>query len=111
MYVTPYSMTGDFPLIKKKKEYQKNPSALGFRSYTPLAEWKFREFNELPHLFRKRLDMSFPYATHYIDQFPKVKTALVARTVAFVAGALATVLAIASLIDPEMFLGFEVTPD
>jgi autophagy-related protein 9 len=93
------------------KEYQRNPSALGFRSYTPLAEWKFREFNELPHMFRKRLDMSYPYATHYVDQFPKVKTEQIARTVAFIAGSLATVLAIASLIDPELFLGFEVTRD
>ena len=55
--------------------------------------------------------MSHPFATHYIDQFPKVKTEMVARTIAFIAGSLATVLAIISLIDPEMFLGFEITHD
>ncbi|KAK3320019.1 autophagy protein Apg9-domain-containing protein [Cercophora scortea] len=92
-------------------EIQKNPSVLSSRTYTPLAEWKFREFNELPHLFRKRLDMSHPFATHYIDQFPKVKTEMVARTVAFIAGSLATVLALASVFDPELFLGFEITHD
>ncbi|KAK4194605.1 autophagy-related protein 9 [Triangularia verruculosa] len=92
-------------------EIQKNPSLLSSRSYTPLAEWKFREFNELPHLFQKRLDMSRAYATHYMDQFPKVKTEMVARSVAFVSGALATVLALASVFDPELFLGFEITPD
>ncbi|KAK0714296.1 autophagy protein Apg9-domain-containing protein [Apiosordaria backusii] len=92
-------------------EIQKNPSMLSSRSYTPLAEWKFREFNELPHLFQKRLDMSRAYATHYMDQFPKIKTEMVARSVAFVSGALATVLAIASVFDPELFLGFEITPD
>ncbi|KAK0610478.1 autophagy protein Apg9-domain-containing protein [Bombardia bombarda] len=92
-------------------EVQKNPSVLSSRTYTPLAEWKFREFNELPHLFRKRLDMSHPFATHYIDQFPKVKTEMVAKTVAFVAGSLATVLAVASVFDPELFLGFEITHD
>ena len=84
---------------------------LSSRTYTPLAEWKFREFNELPHLFRTRLDMSHPFATHYMDQFPKVKTDMVARSVAFIAGALATVLAVASVVDPELFLGFEITPD
>lgn len=93
------------------QEFQKNPSAISARTYTPLAKWKFREFNELPHLFEKRLNMSHPYATHYIDQFPKVKTEMVLRTVAFIAGALVTVLAIASLIDPEMFLSFEITHD
>lgn len=55
--------------------------------------------------------MSQAYATHYIDQFPKIKTEMIFRTVAFIAGALVTVLAIASLIDPEMFLNFEITHD
>ncbi|CAK7266215.1 autophagy protein atg9 [Sporothrix epigloea] len=92
-------------------EYQKNPSALGARAYTPLAEWKFREFNELDHLFEERLNMSYPFATRYLDQFPKRKTEQVAKTVAFVAGSVMTVLAIASLVDPELFLGFEITHD
>lgn len=92
-------------------EYQKNPSALGARAYTPLAEWKFREFNELEHLFEERLNMSYPFATRYLDQFPKRKTEQVAKTVAFIAGSIMTVLAIASLVDPELFLGFEITHD
>ena len=55
--------------------------------------------------------MSYPFASHYIDQFPKEKTVQVARFIAFVAGALATVLAVASLLDPDVFLGFEITGD
>ena len=55
--------------------------------------------------------MSHPYAAHYIDQFPKVKTEMVFRTVAFIAGAIVTVLAIVSLVDPELFLNFEITQD
>lgn len=92
-------------------EYQKNPSQIGSRQYTPLAEWKFREFNELWHLFQRRANMSYPFASRYVDQFPKDKTVQVSRFVAFVAGALASVLALASVIDPEMFLGFEITHD
>lgn len=90
-------------------EYRKNPSALGTRTYTPLAEWKFREFNELPHIFQERLNMSYPFATRYLDQFPKEMTARMARTVSFIAGALATVLAIVTMVDTD--LGFEITPD
>ncbi|KAK3950212.1 autophagy protein Apg9-domain-containing protein [Pseudoneurospora amorphoporcata] len=92
-------------------EIQKNPSILSARGYTPLAEWKFREFNELPHLFKRRLDMSHPFASHYIDQFPKAKTSMVAKTVSFIAGSIATILALISVFDPEMFLGFEITHD
>ncbi|KAK4159658.1 autophagy protein Apg9-domain-containing protein [Cladorrhinum sp. PSN259] len=92
-------------------EIQKNPAVVTSRSYTPLAEWKFREFNELPHLFKKRLDMSYPFASHYMDQFPKIKTEMAFRTVAFISGAVATILAIVSIIDPELFLAFEITHD
>lgn len=92
-------------------EYQKNPSQIGSRQYTPLAEWKFREFNELQHLFQRRINMSYPFATRYIDQFPKDKTVQISRFVGFIAGALASVLALASVVDPELFLGFEITHD
>ena len=61
------------------QEYHKNPSSIGSRQYTPYAQWKFREFNELPHLFERRLDRSYPTAKEYIDQFPKERTALVMR--------------------------------
>ena len=61
------------------QEYHKNPSSIGSRQYTPYAQWKFREFNELPHLFERRLDRSYLTAKEYIDQFPKERTALVMR--------------------------------
>ncbi|KAL8674904.1 MAG: hypothetical protein Q9168_000707 [Polycauliona sp. 1 TL-2023] len=92
-------------------EYQKNPSQIGTRQYTPFAEWKFRQFNELLHLFQRRANMSYPFASRYIDQFPKDKTVQASRFVAFIAGALASVLFLASVIDPEMFLSFEITHD
>ncbi|KAI8956749.1 APG9-domain-containing protein [Daldinia sp. FL1419] len=91
-------------------EFKTNTSSLGARQYTPLARWKFREFNELPHLFEERLNMSYPYAKHYIDQFPKKKTESAARTVQFFSGALIAVLAIVGFSDPEMFVDFELFP-
>jgi autophagy-related protein 9 len=54
--------------------------------------------------------MSYPFASRYLDQFPKVKMVHFARFVAFVAGAIVSVLAVASLLDTENFLGFEITP-
>jgi len=55
--------------------------------------------------------MSYPFASRYVEQFPKVKTVQLARFIAFVAGAIVSILALASIIDPELFLGFEVTKD
>jgi autophagy-related protein 9 len=65
--------------ISNDQEYHKNPGALGSRQYKPFAQWKFREFNELYHIFKKRLDFSHKFASKYIDQFPKEKTAQISR--------------------------------
>ena len=92
------------------QELRSDPSKFSARRYTPLAEWKFREFNELPHLFHGRLNMSYPFATRYLDQFPKRGTERLAKTFAFVSGALAAVLTVASLMDPEIFR-LEITPE
>ncbi len=92
-------------------EYRKNPGSIGSRQYTPLAEWKLREFNELYHLFGKRLNLSTDAATKYIDQFPKEKTVLLLKFTAFIAGSFAAVLGVATILDPELLMGFEITKD
>ena len=79
--VSPYFFVLVRQLIDFLQEYHKNPSSIGGRQYTPYAQWKFREFNELPHVFRRRLDESYPVAGEYIDQFPKEKIALIMRLV------------------------------
>ncbi|KAH7325131.1 autophagy protein Apg9-domain-containing protein [Stachybotrys elegans] len=92
-------------------EYQKDPKLAAARKYTSLAEWKFREFNELPHIFYERLHMSFPFATRYLDQFPKRMTDDIARSIAFMSGAITAVLAVGTVLDSELFLSFEITKD
>ncbi|KAI8342329.1 autophagy protein Apg9-domain-containing protein [Chlamydoabsidia padenii] len=91
------------------EEFRKNPSEIGSRGYSPFAKWKFREFNELPHLVRARISSSVPIANKYIDQFPKEKTALMARFVAFITGSLAGVLLILTLFDSEALVNFDIT--
>lgn len=90
-------------------EYQKDPAQIGSRQYNVFAQWKFREFNELWHLFDRRLKMSHPFAMRYINQFPKDKQVQAARFVTFVTGAIVSVLGLATILDQENFLGFEIT--
>ncbi|KAK3842232.1 MAG: autophagy protein Apg9-domain-containing protein [Linnemannia gamsii] len=93
------------------EEYHKNPSSIGTRQYTPVAKWKFKEFNELPHLFEERVNASYPLAMKYINQFPKEKTILLCRFVAFISGSFAAVLALITIFDQELLLGLEITTD
>ncbi|KAH0583667.1 hypothetical protein H2248_009280 [Termitomyces sp. 'cryptogamus'] len=92
------------------EEYHKDPSSIGGRRYTNFAHWKFREFNELPHFFRRRLDESYPVANIYIGQFPNEKVTLIMRFVAFIAGSFTAVLLLATVIAPDIFFEFEITP-
>ncbi|KAG6814581.1 hypothetical protein H0H92_000110 [Tricholoma furcatifolium] len=92
------------------EEYHKDPSSIGGRRYTNFARWKFREFNELPHFFLRRLDESYPIANIYIGQFPNEKMTLIVRFVAFIAGSFAAVLLLATVIAPDIFFEFEITP-
>jgi autophagy-related protein 9 len=83
---------------------------LSSRQFTPLAIYKFRSFNELDHEFSLRLSTIRPLANLYLSSYPRAKTALVSRFVAFLAGSFAAVLIVFSIIDPDAFLHFEVTP-
>lgn len=95
--------------FQRFNEYQKDPAQIGSRQYNVYAQWKFREFNELWHLFGRRLKMSHPFATRYINQFPKDKTVQAARFITFISGAVVSILGLATILDQENFLGFEIT--
>lgn len=92
-------------------EYKNSPGSIGARQYTPLAEWKFREYNELYHIFRKRIELSYKLSNKYVEQFPKEKTNIIMKFIAFIAGSFVSILALMTILDPEMFLNFEITKD
>eukprot|EP00842_Homolaphlyctis_polyrhiza_P005352 jgi/Hompol1/5818/HPOL_004766-RA len=99
-----------YSVFKYAEEYQKNPSGLGARQYSPFAWWKFREFNELPHLLQQRLYRSSDAANMYIRQFPKEYLIIIAKFVSFIAGSLGAILLGLTLFEEELQQGFEITP-
>lgn len=92
-------------------EYKTSPGSINARQYTPIAEWKFREHNELYHIFKKRIGLSSQIADKYIDQFPKEKTNLILKFVAFICGSFAAILVLLTIFDSENFLNFEIIGD
>ncbi|TFL02983.1 autophagy protein Apg9-domain-containing protein [Pterulicium gracile] len=107
-FIVPYILVYSF--FRYFEEYQKNPSLIGGRRYTLFAQWKFREFNELPHLFNRRLDESHQVSSIYIGQFPNENMTLIMKFVAFVSGSFAGVLGLAALLDADLIAHFEITP-
>ncbi|EOD49916.1 putative autophagy protein [Neofusicoccum parvum UCRNP2] len=91
-------------------EFRKDPSKLGSRMFTPMAEWKFREFNELQHLFEQRRNFAYPFAERYLNQFPKNKTDQLCEFVAFITGIGIAILVLGSFLYPEVITGLEILP-
>eukprot|EP01126_Amoeba_proteus_P011775 TRINITY_DN1480_c0_g1_i3.p1 TRINITY_DN1480_c0_g1~~TRINITY_DN1480_c0_g1_i3.p1 ORF type:complete len:538 (+),score=95.40 TRINITY_DN1480_c0_g1_i3:832-2445(+) len=77
---------------------------LGLRNWSSMALWKFRDYNELPHVFRKRLSKSYTPANEYIDLFTSHTVVLLARFVSFAIGSILAVIIIFSLYDEQFVL-------
>ncbi|KAJ2144616.1 autophagy protein atg9 [Coemansia sp. RSA 564] len=91
------------------EELYHEPGTLMSRAFTPYAKYKFRNFNEVPHSFRRRLNSAHPKATLYLGQFRNDAMIAVARFVSFVAGSFTALLLVFAVVDNELSLEFEIT--
>ncbi|VDK56497.1 unnamed protein product [Anisakis simplex] len=96
MYQILYSFFSYAELVKRE------PGALGTRRYSNYGRHKIRHFNELGHELRLRLSRSHQAAEQYMDQFISPFNEIIAKNVAFVAGALFAVLALLSAWDEDV---------
>ena len=85
------------------------------RRWSPLAKWKFREYNEVEHLLEQRLNSGNLNAETYLNQFPPSKILVILcrsgsafyfnfnciRFVSFVLGSLVVVLIGLTLINSD----------
>lgn len=81
-----------------------NRNLLGPRRYTRFALWKFREYNELPHFFKRRINKSIRYANEYITQFPAPLYEIFAKFIGLISGAFIFLLLVLSLLDESILL-------
>ena len=81
------------------REIRNSPRDLSTRTWSLLAQWKFREFNELPHTWQRRLRLANGAAFAYVNQFHNIYVTAVARFFAFAAGSLLLVFVIFGFID------------
>ena len=75
-------------------DWQSTKEYLGPREWSSIARWTFREFNELPHSFERRMEPSYKSAASYFDMFARPSPFKVAlgRLLVFVSGSLGTLL-------------------
>ena len=72
--------------------------------FTPYWTWVFREYNELPHVFERRIGLSIKPAQQYLSQFHNPLTTVIARSIYFVAGSFIALLLVMSLLGDNVML-------
>lgn len=85
--------------MRNAEKFYHHPSSIGARRWSGLAYWRMREFNELPHYIRHRLDSSHKAAEKYLQQFPSPALTQLANFVSFIAGSFAALLLFMTLMD------------
>ena len=79
------------------------------RRWTSLALWKFREFNELPHIFEQRIVRAHQPASEFLEACQRNQNLqIIARCVQFLSGAFVALLLLCSVLREEALLYIHV---
>lgn len=98
-----------FPLVyvilRHAEEIYNHPSTASSRRWSNLSRWIFREYNEVDHFFRHRMNNSAVHSLNYLKQFPTPLISIVAKFVSFVSGGLAGALIIMGFLGESILEG------
>ncbi|XP_051141905.1 autophagy-related protein 9-like [Andrographis paniculata] len=91
--------------LRHAEQFYNHPSMASSRRWSNLSKWIFREFNEVEHLFRHRMNSSVEHASGYLKQFPSPILTIVAKFISFVSGGFAAVLIIIAFLEESLLEG------
>ena len=81
---------------------KRRPDFFAQRKWSPYAQLYLRHFNELDHELRARLNRAYKPATKYLDLFSNPLSVVIAKAVAFMAGAVLAVLILLTSFDEDV---------
>lgn len=93
--------------LQNAQTFHSSKAYLGPRRWSPLALWTFREFNELPHVFEERVSRSIKPTMEYLALFHNAYLTLLAKCIAYIAGAIVAVLIAVSFLNEDILLHVE----
>jgi len=86
-------------------EWNSTKEYLGPKQWSLVAKWTFREFNELPHFFERRLDPSYEATEEYLKLFRQSELlTTVGRILAFIGSSFGSVLLLFATINDAILL-------
>ncbi|XP_002532369.2 autophagy-related protein 9 [Ricinus communis] len=91
--------------LRHAEQFYNHPSTASSRRWSNLSKWIFREFNEVDHLFKHRINGSIMHASDYLKQFPSPIISIVAKFISFVSGGFAAILIIIAFLEESLLEG------
>lgn len=98
-----------YGLFKYGQDIYKNPTIISNREWTLMAEWRFKEFNELPHVFIERMKLSSKFADEYLQQFPNYWLSNVCRLIAFISSTFLGILLLITINNDHVLFNLEIS--
>ncbi|KAJ4822103.1 autophagy protein atg9 [Turnera subulata] len=91
--------------LRHAEQFYNHPSTASSRRWSNLSRWMFREFNEVDHFFRHRMNSSVMHASDYLKQFPSPIISIIAKFISFVSGGFAAILIIIAFLEESLLEG------
>lgn len=91
--------------LRHAEQFYNHPSTASSRRWSNLSRWIFREYNEVDHLFRHRINNSVSHASDYLKQFPTPIISIIAKFISFVSGGFAAILIIIAFLEESLLEG------
>mmetsp|Transcript_15761 Transcript_15761/g.23199 ORF Transcript_15761/g.23199 Transcript_15761/m.23199 type:complete len:924 (-) Transcript_15761:113-2884(-) len=92
-------------LMQNVYDWRSTKQYLGPKDWSLAAKWTFREFNELPHFFERRLGPSYEATEEYLKLFRQSElVTTVGRILAFVGGSFGGILLVFAAINDAILL-------
>ncbi|CAL0316833.1 unnamed protein product [Lupinus luteus] len=91
--------------LRHAEQFYNHPSTASSRRWSNLSRWIFREFNEVDHLFKHRINSSELHASDYLKQFPSPIISITAKFISFMSGGFAAVLIIIAFLEESLLEG------
>ena len=92
-------------LLRNAYEIKTSRQYMGNKQWSTVAQWTFREFNELPHMLEQRLDPSYKAAENYTKLFGTSEwVASVGKLFVFLGGAVGGLLLVLGVMNDAILL-------
>ena len=91
-------------IFKYGETFYNQPELLGTRKWSIASYWLFREYNELDHIFKNRLEEGKKCANTYIEQFYSRLLETIVKFIIFICSAFLIVLILTSLLNEAIVM-------